>query len=235
MPEVGLHLDRVRISVQPAAEWAQMYREAWRLQRDHFWTPDMSSVRWDEIYVRYAPLLERVNSRSELSDLLWELQGELGTSHAYEFGGEYRKGPQYLQGFLAADWTYDALIGRYRIARLVAGDPSDRNHIAAPGARRQSAIWRCAARDQRTAGWTGLWTVGAIGAPGGRRGVAYGGGCEGNTRSVTVRTLKTERPVRYRAWVDRQQHLVHQATDGKVGYIHVPDMGPDGFAEFHRT
>ena len=80
-----LDLDRIRLSVEPQAEWEQMYREAWRLQRDHFWTEDMSGVDWHAVYARYLPLLQRVATRSEFSDLMWEMQGELGTSHAYEY------------------------------------------------------------------------------------------------------------------------------------------------------
>src|SRR5439155_6683659 len=120
-----LDLGRVKVSVQPAAEWKQMFAEAWRLQHEQFWTEDMSGVDWAAIYAQYAPLVERVGSRSELSDLFWEIQGELGTSHAYEAGGEYRQRPHYSQGFLAVDWSYDAEQERYRIARIVQGDPSD--------------------------------------------------------------------------------------------------------------
>ncbi|MBV9228824.1 MAG: PD40 domain-containing protein, partial [Chloroflexi bacterium] len=100
-----LNLHRIKVSVQPAAEWKQMFAEAWRLQREQFWAEDMSGIDWDAVYAQYAPLVDRVGSRSELSDLLWELQGELGTSHAYESGGEYRHGPYYRQGFLGVDWS----------------------------------------------------------------------------------------------------------------------------------
>ena len=62
-----------------------MYREAWRLQRDFFWTEDMSGVDWEHVYQRYLPLLDRIATRGEFSDLMWEMQGELGTSHAYEW------------------------------------------------------------------------------------------------------------------------------------------------------
>lgn len=120
-----LDLNRVKVSVQPLAEWKQMFAEAWRLQREQFWTEDMSGIDWDAVYAQYAPLIERISSRAELSDLLWELQGELGTSHAYEMGGEYRHGPHYRQGSLGVDWTYDSEHERYRIARIVKGDPSD--------------------------------------------------------------------------------------------------------------
>src|SRR5215469_12265124 len=120
-----LDLHRIKVSVQPAAEWKQMFAEAWRLQREQFWSEDMSGIDWDSIYAQYAPMVERVSSRSELSDLLWELQGELGTSHAYEGGGEYRQGPNYRQGSLGVDWTYDPDSNRYLIAHIVQGDTWD--------------------------------------------------------------------------------------------------------------
>ncbi|MFZ2959077.1 MAG: peptidase, partial [Candidatus Ozemobacteraceae bacterium] len=88
-----IDLSRIRVSLDPKSEWRQMFREAWRLQRDHFWTEDLSGVDWQGIYNRYYPLLERVTTRVEFSDLLWEMQGELGTSHAYEFGGDHRPSP----------------------------------------------------------------------------------------------------------------------------------------------
>src|SRR5579859_169913 len=102
-----IDLSRVKVPVKPPAEWRQMYREAWRLQRDHFWTSDMSKVDWQVVYDRYLPLVDRVATRIEFSDLMWEMQGELGTSHAYEFGGDHRRPPQYDLGLLGADVTYD--------------------------------------------------------------------------------------------------------------------------------
>lgn len=74
-----IDLNRVRVSIDPAAEWRQMFREAWRLQRENFWTPDMSGVNWELVYTRYVPLVEKVAARSEFADLVWEMHGELGT------------------------------------------------------------------------------------------------------------------------------------------------------------
>ncbi len=98
-----IDLARIRLSVEPRLEWRQMLREVWRLQRDQFWVANMSGTDWDAIYRRYEPLLARVATRGELSDLIWEMQGELGTSHAYEMGGDHRRPPQIALGHLAAD------------------------------------------------------------------------------------------------------------------------------------
>lgn len=100
-------LRRITISVIPEAEWYQMQREAWRLMRELFWTPNMSQVDWDRVYLRYQKLIPRLTSRSEFSDIMWEMQGELGTSHAYEIGGDYRKEPAHRIGFLGAEYHWN--------------------------------------------------------------------------------------------------------------------------------
>ena len=230
-------LNRVKVSVQPTLEWRQMLAEAWRLQREQFWSADMSGIDWDGVLRRYLPLVDRLTTRSELSDLMWEVQGELGTSHAYEFGGEYRQGPQYQQGFLGCEWSYDTGEGVYRIAALVQGDPSDEHTaspLMAPGINVQPgdrvlAINGQAVRMDRgpqqllvnTAGQEVALTVAAADGA--------------DVRTLRVKTLRDERPARYYDWVERQRRAVHEATAGRVGYIHIPDMGGEGYAEFHRS
>ena len=119
----GSTLQRLKVLIEPEAEWKQMLHEAWRLQRDHFWRADMSKVDWKAVLQRYAPLVERVNCRSEFNDLVLEMQGELGTSHAYDSGGDYRESPRYPVGFLGADLAWDDAAGGYRIDRFLRGDP----------------------------------------------------------------------------------------------------------------
>lgn len=228
-------LDRVKVSVRPDAEWRQMFREAWRLQREHFWVEDMSGVDWDHVYEHYLPLVDRVSTRAEFSDLLWEVHGELGTSHAYELGGAYRAGPDYRQGFLGVDWDLDAPRGSYRIDRVVTGDVWDEE--ATSPLNRPGVDVR--AGDEVVA-VNGI-PVGATVTPGEllanlaeqevqltvRRG-------DGALRTVSVRASNDERPGRYRDWVEANRALVHQRTGGRVGYVHVPNMTSSGFAEFHR-
>ncbi|RME00184.1 MAG: peptidase, partial [Deltaproteobacteria bacterium] len=74
--EGWIALDQLSVGVKPPLEWRQLYREAWRLQRDYFWNEEMSAVDWEAVYERYLPLLDRISTRSECSDLLWEMQGE---------------------------------------------------------------------------------------------------------------------------------------------------------------
>jgi tricorn protease len=229
-----LDLGRVGVLVEPRAEWAQMLREAWRLQREQFWDPQMSGVDWDAVLERYAKLLGRIRTRAELSDLIWEMQGELGTSHAYEIGGDLRVPPQYRRGFLGADYTPDAGGERYRIDAILRGDSwnrSDDSPLAEPGVdvRAGDAIVAVGGvRVSRTRTPDEL-LVNLAG-----RDVAIDIERDGATRRVLVRALRDERMLRYRAWVDANRRLVHERTGDRVGYVHIPDMGPWGFAEFHR-
>jgi tricorn protease len=230
-----LDLNRVKVSIDPAIEWRQMFLEGWRLQREHFWVEDMSGVDWTEVRLRYSPLVEAISSRSELSDLLWEVYGELGTSHAYEMGGDYRRGPNYRQGFLGADFEFDAARREYRIRRIAYGDPwepTQTSPLNEPGIDVEQgdalvsingiAIHAPATPQEQLVGQADNHV--SLGV---RRG-------EGPVQSVSVKALADERPARYRDWVEGCRRRVHEVSAGRVGYLHVPDMGANGFAEFHR-
>jgi tricorn protease len=232
-----IDLGRISLEVEPLDEWTQMYREAWRLQREQFWDEQMTQVNWQLVHDRYAKLLQLLRTRAELSDLIWEMQGELGTSHAYEMGGDYRKPPQYRRGFLGADLRWDAAANGYRVTRILRGDSWDRavdsplaeaglgivegTVIVGVGGHAVSATQPPDELLVNAAGRTVVLTV-----------AAADGSVE--TRRVAVTTLKDERPLRYRAWVNANRDEVHRRTNNRVGYLHIPDMGPWGFAEFHR-
>ncbi len=231
-----LSLQRIKVSVQPVAEWRQMFAEAWRLQREQFWSADMSGIDWDAVYALYAPLVERVSSRKELSDLFWELQGELGTSHAYEMGGEYRSGPYYRQGFLGVDWNYDAENNRYRIARIIKGDPSDSSStspLTGPGLNVSVGDAVLAVNGQQVAAGRSPQEL-LVNLAGNEVQLTLEDAEAGETRVISVKALSDERQARYREWVESNRRTVHELSGDRVGYIHIPDMGGRGYAEFHR-
>ncbi len=231
-----IDLGRIRVPVVPAAEWRQMLREIWRLQRDQFWTPDMSQVDWVDIYERYLPLVDRVGTRSEFSDLVWELQGELGTSHCYELGGDYRPQPAYPQGSLGADYAYDEASGGWKITHIVRGDSWEEranSPLNRPGVLVKEGDVLLAINGRRL-GRDLPPSEALINLAHTDVTLTFAGPNETSPHLVTVKTIGGEEPARYREWVETNRRRVHEATDGKVGYLHVPDMGSPGYAEFHR-
>ena len=132
---VSVDLDRIRVTVKPPAEWTQIYHEAWRLMRDNFWRADMAGVDWAAMRDRYRPLLDRIASADDLHDLLWELQGEIASSHTEVLPPGSGGDPALAQGLLGADLER-AEDGTWRIARILPGESSvigARSPLAAPG------------------------------------------------------------------------------------------------------
>ncbi|GAC1387603.1 MAG: S41 family peptidase [Vulcanimicrobiaceae bacterium] len=230
-----IDLERVSVELNPREEWAQMYREAWRLQREQFWVADMSDVDWNRVLERYNRVLPRVRTRLELSDLIWEMQGELGTSHAYEYGGDVRIPPHYAQGFLGADYAWDEREGGYRITRIYRGDSWNReidSPLAEPGQNIKEGDVLLSIGGKRLT--KALTPEEALVNTAEREITISVEGRKSQERRCLVKALSDERGLRYRAWVEANRKRVHDATGGRVGYVHVPDMGPWGFSEFHR-
>lgn len=229
-------LSRIKVSIQPQSEWRQMLDEAWRLQRDYFWNEEMSGVKWDHVLEMYRPLVERVASRDEFSDLIGEMQGELGTSHTYELGGDYRPVPRYPIGLLGAEYHYVAKYDAYRVQRIIQGDswdPTCQSPLLAPGVNISEGMLLLAINGTPLGKnvTPGQLLVNLAGEEVELR-VADRLGQ--SPRTVTVRALYDDARLRYRNWVERNRQYVAEKSKGQVGYIHIPDMSAFGYAEFHR-
>ena len=229
---VPIDLDRVRLMVDPPAEWRQMVDETGRLMRDHYWIEDMADVDWDAQVDKYRPLVDRLGSRDDLSDLLWEINGETGASHAYETPPPAVSDPVLAPAFLGADLDRDEQ-GRWRIARIIAGDNSSRNArspLTAPGvgARPGELILAINGRPVGPAGPVELLR-GTADKP-----VQVRLSRDGVERSVVLRPLSNEVELRYLDWVANRRAAVHRASEGRIGYVHVPDMVSSGWSAFHR-
>jgi len=230
-----IDLSRLKVSIDPTSEWKQMYAEAWRLQRDYYWTENMSFIDWKTVYDRYYPLLDRVASRSEFSDVMWEMQGELGTSHAYEMGGDYRPGPNYGIGKLGAELSPSKDGKYFTFSRIAAGDVWEKQ---APPLKRLGVNIVKGMRLLKVAGQT----VNSDNHP--NEVLANQASqevtleiAESNgklKRTVTIKTINNDTTLWYREWVESNRKYVHEKSNGKLGYVFIPDMGPRGFAEFHR-
>jgi tricorn protease len=221
----SIDLERIRVSIDPSLEWRQMLREVARLQRDQFWVPDMSGVDWQAAVRKYEALLPRVSTRGELSDLIWEMHGELGTSHAYEMLGDHRKPPAWTLGALAADFKGDEIT---HIATGDAWEAASDSPLNAIGVEAKVGERIVAVNGQPVTKERPVTSL-LVHQAGAKVELTFE-----NKRTALVTLLRDEMPARYRDWVERNRRWVHEQSKGRVGYLHLPDMMSAGFAEFHR-
>lgn len=232
-----INLERVKVPLSPKKEWKQMYQEAWILQREHFWTKDMSRINWQTIYKRYLPMLEKVHTRTEFSDLIWEMQGELGTSHCYEMMGDYNKKPlPHSSGFLGGEYKFLGAGKGFQITKITSGDSWINNcnsPLTAPGVAlntgdvilRVNGVELNEANslerqlENRSSDEVCLSVL--------RKG-------KKEVEHLDIKTISTTAYLNYREWVDKNRAYVHKASKGKVGYVHVPNMAAWGYSEFYR-
>ncbi|WP_024754812.1 S41 family peptidase [Streptomyces exfoliatus] len=233
---VYLDLRRILHEVDPGAEWRQAFDEAGRIVRAYFWEPGMGGVDWTAVLDQYRPLVERVSSPDEFADLLREVVGELGTSHAFVTPARRNEGPPHYQrpmGLLGAN-----LVPReagWTVRRILPGESSDskaRSPLAGTGIREGAVLTHVDGRPvDPVAGpypllsGTGGTTVELTFTP------AEG---EGRSRRVAVVPLVDERPLRYQDWVAKRRAVVRDLSGGRCGYLHIPDMGGSGWAQFNR-
>lgn len=238
---VAVDLSRATVLLDPAQQWRQMYAETWRLMRDNYWRPDMGGVDWDASFARYRPLLDRLSTYDELIDLLWELQGDLGSSHAYVDPLPDAGEAAQRQGMLGADLAF--VDGQWIVRHIVPGESSARaarSPLLGPGVgvRPGDAILAVAGRPVSETISPQRLLVGTADKPTeiliGPRGDERGAIPTPAPRRVVVTPLPEEFTLRYQAWVNDRRAYVHSRTDGAVGYLHVPDMVSGGWAQLHR-
>jgi tricorn protease len=229
---IEVDLSRVQVRYDPPTQWRQMMTETWRLMRDHFWIADMGGVDWDEVLTRYLPLVDEVATRDDLSEVLWEMIGELGSSHAYE-RQEFPPAPKgRAAAFLGADLARDS-DANWVIERVLPGEssvPAARSPLRAAGANVVDGD-RLIAVNGHPVGALGPAPLlaGLAGKP-----VELTVSRDGSTRTVVAVPTADETPIRYQQWVAGRRAAVHEASDGRIGYVHVPDMMSTGWAEFNR-
>ncbi|GLP71539.1 hypothetical protein TUSST3_81580 [Streptomyces sp. TUS-ST3] len=232
---VWIDLRRILHEVDPPAEWRQSYEEAGRLIRAYFWDPGMCGIDWDAVLDQYRPLLEGVASPDEFADLLREVLGELGTSHAYVTAARRNEGPphyQRRQGLLGANFVLRD--GGWTVRRILPGDSSDskaRSPLAGTGIREGAVLTHVDGRpvDPVTGPYPLLAAAGGTTVE-----LTFTPAGEGRSRRVAVVPLLDERPLRYQDWVAKRRAVVRELSDGRCGYLHIPDMGGSGWAQFNR-
>ncbi|HEY5908626.1 MAG TPA: PDZ domain-containing protein, partial [Vicinamibacteria bacterium] len=230
-------LSGLKMQLDPKAEWAQIFREAWRIQRDFFYLPDMGKIDWPAMRRRYEVLLPWVSHRVDLTLLLGELAGELGSGHSYVGGGDLPQVAKLPVGVLGAELRLDVKAGAWRVDHIYPGESwteKRRSPLNGPGVKIEEGEYLLGidGKDltpadepyRLLAGKSERVVTLLVNKLPSRAGA----------REVDVRTLGDEDALRYQDWVERKRAKVDKATNGRVGYLHIPDMGGGGLQEFIR-
>ncbi|MFC1475834.1 S41 family peptidase, partial [Candidatus Zixiibacteriota bacterium] len=236
--EGGLKLGEMVMYLDRDAEYQQMFKEAWRLQRDFFYDPNMHGVDWPAIYDRYAALVPYAAHRFDLTYIIAEMIGELSCSHTYTGGGDRIVPEASGIGLLGVDWAIDSANGRYQIGRILRGQNwvnNRRSPLTEPDINIAEGDYVLKINGQdlvavdnpyrlltKQMGKTVTLTVNDKPSLDG-------------AREVTVEPIASEIGLRYYSWVEDNRRYVDSVTNGRIGYIHIPDMGGTGLNEFVRT
>ncbi|MBO0609189.1 S41 family peptidase [Myceligenerans salitolerans] len=229
-----IDLSRMRYEVDPRAQWRQMFEENARIMRDHYWRADMNGVDWEAVVARWRPVVERIATHDDLTDLLWETVGELNTSHAY-ISPPWQPGDTSRRlGFLGADLS-PAEEG-WRIDRILPGESSDpdaRSPLRAAGvdARAGDVVVAVDGRPVDPAVGPAANLAGAAERP---VELALRRAGADTDRRVVVVPLADESVLRYQDWVASRRDYVAEKSGGRLGYVHVPDMTSNGWAQMFR-
>ncbi len=235
--EAKVDLSGWSLKVNPREEWAQMLHEAWRLQRDFFYDPNMHGVDWNGIWAQYGSLADRMSTRDDLDDLFGEILGELNVGHAYHWGGDLRRGKQVGTGLLAADLDDDPASGFWKIRKIYRGDyptPEWSSPLARPDLKIKPGMWLVAIDGRplrkgedylkRLASRAGQEVEISVNDHPALQGA----------RRVVVKPIANDQPVRYATWIRDNREYVDRMSHGQIGYIHLYDMGGLGLQQFAR-
>lgn len=225
----------LQMRLEPRAEWRQIFHEAWRFERDYLYVPNLNGADWNGVYAMYAPWIEHVGHRSDLTYILDLLGGELTLGHTFTGGGDYPPVDTVAVGLLGAD--LDAVGSRYRLARIYDGEewnPGLRAPLRAPGvkARRGDYLLAVNGADLTTA--TNLYR--AFEGTAGRQTVLRLNdrpSADGSW-TVTVVPVPSEVQLRIQAWVEDNRRLVDSLSEGRLAYVWLPNTAEDGYTYFNR-
>jgi tricorn protease len=233
----ALNLSDMKVNLDRRAEWNQMFNESWRQMRDFFFDPNMHGVDWPKMKARYAELLPYVSHRADLTYIIGEMISEISVGHAYVGGGDYPKADRIQQGLLGAKIERDATSKYYRIKKILKGqnwDRSVRSPLTEIGVDAREGDYIIEVNGNPTNGMNDLYEalVNSVGKQ-----VTLTLNSEpksAGSRTTVVVPTGDERSLYYYNWVQDNIDKVSKATDGKVGYLHIPDMGTGGLIEFTK-
>jgi len=226
----GLYVDRV-----PAEEWNQIFNEVWRRYRDWFYVSNMHGYDWVALREQYRPLLKYVAHRSDLNYVISEMIAELTVQHAYIDGGDFQIPPRPRSGLPGARFELDQQAGRYRIAKILEGDNSEdiyRSPLTEVGVNASVGDYVLAIDGEELKANDDPYRLLRNKADNPVQLTINKTPSMQGARTVSYKPITDEQNLIYLDWVDGNREKVSKATNGRVGYLHVPDMGASGIREF---
>jgi tricorn protease len=232
-----LSLTGLEVKLDRHAEWRQIFNESWRQMRDFFYDPNLHGVDWSAVRKQYEPLVAYVNHRADLTYVIGEMIGELNTGHTYVGGGDMPHPPRILTGLLGAELRQDPTTKYYRIAKILPGanwDKTLRSPLTEIGVNVHPGDYIVAINAQPTNEMTNIYEALVNTAGKQVRLKVNSEPREKGSREVVVVPTSDEARLHYYDWVQGNIKKVSEATGGKVGYLHVPDMQMVGLNEFAK-
>jgi tricorn protease len=230
-----IDVTEVPMRVGVADEWLQIFDEAWRMQRDFYWDPNMTGVDWPAMRAKYRALVPLAGTRGELNDIIHDMIEELGNSHAYVWGGDtFDEAAGVSVGLLGADIAFDGQ--SFVFQRIIAGqswNAASRSPLAASYLDIHDGDRLLSIDAQPLGPRDNVYNL-LQGRAGDKVTLTVADADGGNRREVTIATMPGEQALRYQDWVEANRRFVAEKTDGRVGYIHIPDMGGEGLSMFSR-
>ncbi len=231
----ALRTEDLTVRVDPRQEWRQMYREAWRIERDFFYDPGFHGLDLKAAQKKYEPYLENIASRGDLNYLFAEMLGELSVGHLNVGGGDTPEVRRVETGLLGADFKIEN--GRYRITRIYSGEnwnPQLRAPLTQPGVNVQEGDYLLAVNGRELRGSDNVYSF-FEGTAGKQVVLRVGPDPSGaGSREVTVVPVASEAGLRNLAWIEDNRRKVDQATGGRVAYVYMPDTAFGGLSSFNR-
>ena len=230
-----LRLEAMEVRVDPRAEWRQMYREVWRIQRDFLYDPGLHGLDLAAVMKQYEEYLDGIAHREDLNYLFSEMLGELCLGHVRAGGGDVPETRRVGVGLLGADYRIEN--GRYRFARIYSGEnwnPDLRAPLTQPGVNVQEGDYLLAVNGREVRPPDNLYSF-FEGTAGKQVRLRVGPDPSGaGSREVTVVPIESEAMLRHFAWVEGNRRKVDQMTGGRVAYVYLPNTGEAGYASFNR-
>ena len=231
-----LNVAQLEMRVDPRAEWKQIFRETWRIQREYFYDSKFHGADWQAIYQKYLPILEHVGHRADLAYLIASVGGELVVGHSYLTGvGDVPTEDPVSVGLLGADFAIEN--GRYRIRRIYTGEnwnPDLRAPLSSPGIQVNEGDYLLEVNGRPLALPANLYSM-FEGTAGKQTLIRVGKDPSGeSSRVVTVIPIPSEEGLRTRAWVEDNRRLVDRLSGGKLAYVWLPNTTTGGYTYFTR-